>query len=295
MLFALLHGVFISFISNWLMPKYERYSLVKKTRESPSVWTLEFAPKEGEVFSYRAGQFAIVKNIHVPPEIKHNFRSYSILHPFDGKKLCFGIKVEGEFTAALAGLSEGSEVEISGPFGLFGIPEEKPGKEAGLENLEANKMAGKGAFEKEGAGLREEGASENLASAQKVPKYVFLAGGVGITPLLCMIEELLQKGKKGICLFYSNKYLEEVAYKKLLDGYAAKYLNLKLIYSITRECPPGVKCETGHIGFNVIKKHCPEMKGAHFFICGSKGFADAINSQLLEGGVGKERVHCEKW
>ncbi|PIT84207.1 hypothetical protein COU37_04640 [Candidatus Micrarchaeota archaeon CG10_big_fil_rev_8_21_14_0_10_45_29] len=234
------------------MPKYEKYALAKKTQESKTVWTLEFSPKEGNVFPYKAGQFAIVKNIHVPAEIKHNFRSYSILHPFDGKRICFGIKVEGEFTAALTGLSEGSEVEISGPFGIFGLPE-------------------------------------------TASKYVFLAGGVGITPLLCMIEELLQKEKKEICLFYSNKYLEEVAYKKLLDEYAAKHPEFKLIYSITRECPAGVKCERGHIDFNVIKKHCPKMEGAHFFICGSKGFAEAINSQLLEGGVEKERVHCEKW
>lgn len=223
-------------------------------QESESVYTFEFEPENEKVFSYKAGQFAILKNIHVPAEIKHNFRSYSILHPFDGRKICFGIKIKGEFTSSIRDLEVGSGVEISGPFGLFLLPE------------------------------------------NACEKYVFLAGGVGITPLLCMIEGLLQKGaKEKIYLFYSNKQAGDIAYKKLLDENASKHPNFKVVYSITRECLPDIECERERVNIGMIRKYCKEIEGAQFFICGSKEFAEALGAQLLGAGVEKERVHCEKW
>src|SRR4029077_18017873 len=64
---------------------------------------------------------------------------------------------------------------------------------------------------------------------------VFLAGGIGITPMLSMIgwasaEKLPHK----LYLFYSNRTPQEAPFMDRLEGWARQNLNFKLIATVTR-------------------------------------------------------------
>lgn len=101
-----------------------RYVVSRVERETSDICTVILRPKKGVVDLYSAGQFFILKNINVPSEIKHNFRSYSVLRAYREDEICFGIKNKGPFTNSICSLEAGQEVELRGPFGLFRLPED---------------------------------------------------------------------------------------------------------------------------------------------------------------------------
>lgn len=61
-------------------------------------------------------------------------------------------------------------------------------------------------------------------------KYVFIAGGIGITPFRSMIRELiLQKQQEAIVLFYSTAAPEDVLFQEVLSQ-AEEMIGLQVIY-----------------------------------------------------------------
>jgi ferredoxin-NADP reductase len=156
---------------------YKEFKLKQKIKQTNDVWTLVFEPVNGEVNEYKAGQFFLIKLDDA--DLKPNFKPYSALFPYTPKELSFGIKLHGAFSSKLINLNIGQVVQIDGPYGSFFI------KNIDIEN---------------------------------VNNIVFIAGGIGITPLLCMMIDLIQNNiNKKIYLFYSNKTLEDIAYKEKID------------------------------------------------------------------------------
>lgn len=126
---------------------------------------------------------------------------------------------------------------------------------------------------------------------------VFLAGGIGITPLITMIEKLALSGhSEKYYLFYSNREEKDVAYKKELDELADLNENFELVYFMTGSCQIDAKnCEMGRISIEMIKKYVSEFDSAHFYMCAGKEFLESMQKNLADSGVLKERVHVEKW
>ncbi|MFH1306386.1 MAG: FAD-binding oxidoreductase [Candidatus Micrarchaeota archaeon] len=237
------------------MAEYKKYKLTGKKEEGKGIYTFVFKPMEGKVPSYKPGQFFVLKNINMPSEIKHNFRSYSCLHPHNEEEISFGIKVHGEFTTALNKLKEEDVVDLSGPYGMFLLPEKID------------------------------------------TPIIFLGGGCGITPILCMVEYLHSvKHNKKYYLLYSARHANEFAYKKKLDEMAKKDDNFEIAYTITRGDAPAGWCEEiGRIDIGMIKVKCLVQKDACYYMCGPKMFVQCITGQLIGAGVGKENIHAEKW
>jgi nitric oxide dioxygenase len=126
---------------------------------------------------------------------------------------------------------------------------------------------------------------------------VFIAGGIGITPLLTMIEDLAARKYSGkYYLLYSNRDEKDVSYREILDELASQNPNFELVYFMTGECALEVKnCEMGRISIEAIRKYVLEFDSAHFYMCASRGFLEGMEKNLLSAGVGKERIHIEKW
>ncbi|MFH0927646.1 MAG: FAD-dependent oxidoreductase [Candidatus Micrarchaeota archaeon] len=125
---------------------------------------------------------------------------------------------------------------------------------------------------------------------------VFIAGGIGITPLLTMIENLAAPSHAGkYYLIYSNRGEKDVAYRGLLDRLASENLNFKLVYAMTGEGECGFECQRRRISIDMLKEQVLEFDSAHFYMCASAGFLEAMEKALIDAGVSKERVHVEKW
>src|SRR3989344_7229665 len=93
-------------------------------------------------------------------------------------------------------------------------------------------------------------------------ELIFIAGGIGITPFRSMIEYMLDKKEnRKIVLFYSNKTMDEVCYKPLLER-ASKELGLKTVLLLNENnAPSDMAVEIGRLNKEMIEKYvtnCPE-------------------------------------
>jgi len=111
--------------------------------------------------------------------------------------------------------------------------------------------------------------------ANKYDQVGMLAGGVGITPMLQIIREVVTNpyDRTKIQLLYVNKTEEDIALKEELDRLAQEYPeNLQVRYLLTRPSKnwKGLK---GTVCPQVIKRHIPPPgKRTKIYVCGPHGF-----------------------
>lgn len=128
------------------------------------------------------------------------------------------------------------------------------------------------------------------SSHAKHDKFLFIAGGVGITPIRSLIEELAPL-KKDIVLLYSNK-TTDIILKNELDTLAAKY-KFSIHYVITED--PTYKGEKGRIDSEKIKRLVPNFLTRDIYLCGPVPMMNALIRVLQENGVPHSALHYEKF
>ena len=123
--------------------------------------------------------------------------------------------------------------------------------------------------------------------------FVFIAGGVGIAPMISMLRALADRGdRRPLWLFYGNRDWERVALREELDELAGA-LALTVVHVIG-EPPPEWRGETGLIGRGVLQRHLPaDRTGLHFLVCGPGPMLRSVERSLRELGVPPRQRHSE--
>lgn len=116
-------------------------------------------------------------------------------------------------------------------------------------------------------------------------KRLFIAGGIGITPLRSLSEQATMGGIDAV-LLYANKDSNDVPLKEEIDT-----LGIKTIYVYSDQKVKGA--EYGRIDGDFIKKMTPDFKQRDIYLCGPPPMMAALIEQLHELGVSKERLHYE--
>ena len=126
------------------------------------------------------------------------------------------------------------------------------------------------------------------ASNQKT--YVGLAAGSGISPVLSNVKEALyQEPNSNAYLLFSNKSLNDIIFKKEIDGLVEKFEGrLKVIYLLSREKHFEDELFEGRISaekLELIFERFPEIsaKEATYFICGPSEMIKDIADFLKNG------------
>ncbi|MFA4889606.1 MAG: FAD-dependent oxidoreductase [Candidatus Omnitrophota bacterium] len=127
-------------------------------------------------------------------------------------------------------------------------------------------------------------------------KIAFLIGGIGITPVISIVEYTTGNNlPNDICLFYSNRIEEEIAFKKELDAWAAANPNFKVFYTVS-ECQPKEKnCIFGRIDRNLILRYMPDYKERVILIFGPPKMVEAMQELCLESGCSKDKIKTENF
>lgn len=128
--------------------------------------------------------------------------------------------------------------------------------------------------------------------------FIFLAGGIGITPFRSMVRYIVDaQTNYNVTLFYSNRIPEEAAFLDELQGLAEKHKNISVIPTMTRVESSSTTWSglTGRLNSSMIKDGCKEWQSAIYFIAGPPKMSDSM-AEILKGiNILPERIYVEKF
>lgn len=127
-------------------------------------------------------------------------------------------------------------------------------------------------------------------------KIGFLIGGIGITPVISIIEYIMDKKlNTDILLLYSNRTDDDIAFKKELDTWQAENKNIKISYIIT-DCQPRDKtCIRGIIDRNMLVEKVRGINQRIFFIFGPPRMVETMNNLCTGLGCSRESIKTERF
>lgn len=132
----------------------------------------------------------------------------------------------------------------------------------------------------EGTEIEVTGPSGDFTIEDPNLEYVFIAGGIGITPFRSILtHHHHQKIPLKVTLLYSNRN-QDIVFKEELEQISQQNPNLKIHYIIDPQ----------RIDEEVIKTHVPNLQTPIFYVSGPEPMVEGI-SQMLRGlGVKDEHI-----
>jgi ferredoxin-NADP reductase len=126
---------------------------------------------------------------------------------------------------------------------------------------------------------------------------VLIGGGVGLTPVLSMLNSLIARGgNREIWFFYGIRNREEHAMAEHLREIDRAHANIHIIICYSR---PSDSCREGEDytqkGFVSVDlfKSLLESNNYEFYICGPPPMMDMVTHELAEWGVPEEHINFE--
>ena len=123
---------------------------------------------------------------------------------------------------------------------------------------------------------------------------VFIAGGIGMTPLMSMLRHMREmQSEIHVLLLYANKTEEDIVFRRELHEIAAGIRPRLKIIHVLSEAGVGWQGESGFIDSGKIERYCGTLAGKAFYLCGPEGLVDGIIRILRTKGVRDNRIHRE--
>ncbi len=124
----------------------------------------------------------------------------------------------------------------------------------------------------------------------------FLIGGIGITPVISIIEYIMDKKlNTRVTLIYSNRSEEEIAFREKFDLWLSKNGNLKVIHVLSEAKSDDPNILSGRIDKNLISIHFPDISERVVFIFGPPKMVEAMNNLCLESSCNKSNIITENF
>jgi predicted ferric reductase len=129
---------------------------------------------------------------------------------------------------------------------------------------------------------------------QEADSYLFVAGGIGISPILSMLRTLADRGDtRPHVLVYACSRWERTAFREELQRLEQR-LQLELVYVL--EYPhEGWDGPTGYVTGGILAPHVRKAGEQHVFICGPDPMMTAVEDALLERGIPDRKIHMERF
>jgi ring-1,2-phenylacetyl-CoA epoxidase subunit PaaE len=130
--------------------------------------------------------------------------------------------------------------------------------------------------------------------------YVGFAGGSGITPVMSLLKTaLLTEPGSRFTLFYGNRDSQSVIFLEALARLKNSFMDRLEVHHFLAEEAEDIDLFNGMLDrakCEEILDHLVEpAEVAAFFICGPEPMMDAAEAALVARGVGKDRIHLERF
>lgn len=142
-------------------------------------------------------------------------------------------------------------------------------------------------------------AGQFCLDLQKQTPAVFIAGGVGVTPFLSMVNAVVEAGaRREVWFFLGVRNGSEHMMKDHLQALAARHpnLNLHVCYSQPtdeeRAAPTPAFRHVGRVSVDLMRRELPD-KPFEFYLCGPPTMMNGLISDLKTWGVPDTRIFFE--
>lgn len=255
--------------------EFNRLKISKVVQETSDTSTIHFevSAELKTKYSYKAGQYITISQEVNGKEVR---RSYSICSPVGAEEIAIGIKrVKGGLMSnyALDNYNVGSEVSISTPEGKFVVE----------PNDEANR------------------------------DFYFIAAGSGITPVMSMIETIIESEPLSRCyLLYGSRDEDSIIFKNRLEAVTNKYagqvevdhclsqpklIKKKGLMGVLSGKKPSWTGLKGRISAETMTSfmdsHPALGSESHYYLCGPGNMIERAEEILATRGVDKSNIHRE--
>ena len=231
----------------------EKYSLVLQDKTEIAPTIWEFIFEPTNSFSFVPGQYLEWSLPHPHTDSRGNRRYFTIASSPSEKTIKLAVKIPEKASSFKKELLK-----------------LKPGSEIYATNLEG----------------------EFVLEKDAKTRYIFIAGGIGITPFRSIVKYMLDKNLSfPITLFYIAKDAKEFAYKELFKK--AESLGVKTVYVVSENPPKDWSGETGRLSREMLERHVPDFYSNLFYISGPQPMVMAYEDLLSEIGKGKIKYKAD--
>jgi len=144
-----------------------------------------------------------------------------------------------------------------------------------------------------------DGAAGSLTLSSKSTRpAIFLAGGIGITPFVSMLQQAAHdKSPRHLVLLYSNRRPEDAAFLDELTQLSQRNSNFRLIATMTQmdASQQPWSGETGLIDAAKIKLASEGLADPIHYLAGPPGMVEALRETLEEAGVDEDDIRSEEF
>jgi ferredoxin-NADP reductase len=126
---------------------------------------------------------------------------------------------------------------------------------------------------------------------------LLIGGGSGVVPLMSMIRHRAAAGSQvPTRLLYSSRTPDDVIYSEELESLQAKHDGLEVLYTFTREQPPGWTGYARRIDSQMLAEVAGPLGGAaQVFICGPTLLVEGAANGLVQTGIAPARIRTERF
>jgi glycine betaine catabolism B len=187
---------------------------------------------------------------------------------------------ENRFFSIASAPSEGGHIQLTTKF----APEKGSSFKAELQKLEVGKM------------IEGDGPKGSFSMDDPSRQYVFIAGGIGITPFRAILKELENSGQPiNVNLLYANR-TKEALFKKEFEELAKKHPEFKINYIVADEpvsdekISENVRILPGKIDAPMVQNLVPNFAHSIFYISGPEPMVLAFEQMINSLGVPMENI-----
>lgn len=126
---------------------------------------------------------------------------------------------------------------------------------------------------------------------------LLVAGGSGVVPLRAMLRHRAAQGSHiPTVLLYSSRTPDDVIYRAELERLAKDDPTLKVVFTFTRQTPPGWTGYDRRIDTAMLAEEMrPLGSGILAYVCGPTLLVEAVATALVGVGLPAERVRTERF